>query len=276
MYEYNSNCLENCPNDKKAYEEGKLCLDECDPYQFEYNNLCYNDCPNGIFRIFINRNICIETIPDNYYLDRTDNIYKECYNKCKKCNKERTDANNNCDECINGYMFLNETFATIQNCYGICDNLYYFNEEKQYICITSNECPQEFNKLIVEKKKCIDLCKNDNDYMYEYKNTCLRECPDNTKLYEEEKLCLDECYPEQFEYNNKCYDDCPNGKYKLFDKRNICVDSIPDNFYLDINDNIYKECFITNTKINSLIKLSFLLFLKKILLLYQIFQLYYK
>ena len=66
----------------------------------------YNDCPNGIFRIFINRNICIETIPDNYYLDRTDNIYKECYNKCKKCNKEGTDANNNCDECIMVICFL--------------------------------------------------------------------------------------------------------------------------------------------------------------------------
>ena len=73
----------------------------------------------------------------------------------------------------------------------------------------------------------------------------MKECPENKKIYEEEKICLDECYPFQFEYNNTCYNDCPSDKYRLFRYRNICSDSIPDNYYLDNNDNIYKECYTT-------------------------------
>ena len=36
----------------------------------------------------MDRNRCIEPVPENYYLDSTDDIYKICYDKCKKCNKE--------------------------------------------------------------------------------------------------------------------------------------------------------------------------------------------
>ena len=251
---------------------------ECnEQYNNEFLVKCYDECPGNNQTIKNNKYICEGPVPENYYLD-DEEMYRKCFSTCQKCYQSGNEAINNCDKCIDNYKFLNDSNAQPNNCYKQCEFYYYFNETKEYACTETNSCPSNFKNLILPKMKCIDDCRKDDyeEYIYEYNNSCLGECPDNTKLYEEEKLCLDECYPEQFEYNNKCYDDCPNGKYKLFDKRNICVDSIPDNFYLDINDNIYTECFITNTKINSLIKLSFLLFLKKILLLYQIFQLYYK
>ena len=34
-------------------------------------------------------------------IDNNDNIYKECYNNCKKCSKLGNETINNCDECIN-------------------------------------------------------------------------------------------------------------------------------------------------------------------------------
>ena len=102
-------------------------------------------------------------------------------------------------------------------------------------------CPTFYNKIIEQKKKCIDDCKSDDEYIYEYNNICCKKCPETTKTFEEQKLCLDECYPEQFEYNNICYNDCPNYTYRLLNDRNICVDEIPkDYYYLDNNDNIYK------------------------------------
>ena len=79
--------------------------------------MCYNDCPNDTFRIFINRNICIDTIPENYYLDISDNIYKICYNTCRNCIKSGNNINNNCDECINGYIFIDESSVPQQNCF---------------------------------------------------------------------------------------------------------------------------------------------------------------
>ena len=125
-------------------------------------------------------------------------------------------TNHNCDICKNSYIFLNDSESIPQNCYKKCNYYYYFDESNKYFCSDSDICPIKFNKLIEPKKKCVEDCKNDNEYLYEYNNTCLKECPLNTKLYENIKLCLDECCRTQFEYNNKCYDDCPNGTFRSY------------------------------------------------------------
>ena len=242
QYEYKNNCSKECPENTKIYEKEKLCLHECYDNQFEYNEKCYDDCPNDTYRFFYNKNICVESIQENYYLDDQDKIYKECYSLCKKCSQSGDVTNNNCDECINNYRFLDDPSATSNNCYQNCSYNYYFNEEGQYACGTSNSCPTKYSKLIVSRNKCIDNCKNDNKYIYEYNNECFEICPEGKKLYESQNLCLDECYDNQFEYNEKCYDDCPTGTYKLFQNRNICVIKVPENYYLD-NDDIYKECY---------------------------------
>ena len=188
-YEYNNKCLKECPLNIKTYEEGKICLESCYSNQFEYNNKCYNDCPNNKFRLFLNRNICVDVIPENYYLDNNDNINKECYNICKKCSQSGNITYNNCDECINNYIFINDSQSTTKNCYLNCDFYYYFNENNEHVCTINNLCPQDFSKLIAQKRKCIDDCKKDDEYKYDYNNNCLKECPENIKIYEEEKKC---------------------------------------------------------------------------------------
>ena len=55
------------------------------------------------------------SVPENYYLDE-DNIYKECYNTCKKCSESGNESNNNCDKCIDNYLFLNESSVPPKNC----------------------------------------------------------------------------------------------------------------------------------------------------------------
>ena len=245
IYDYNNNCKQTCPTNTKKYEDQKLCLDDCYTELFEYNNECLNDCPSGKHRIFIDRNICAETIPENYYLDNNDNIYKKCYDKCKKCSQLGDDTNNQCDECKDGYKFITDTYANSKNCYSICNYNYYFTGYNQYVCTNSNECPSPYNKLISDKKKCIDDCKNDNQYIYDYNNNCKQTCPTNTKKYEDQKLCLDDCYTELFEYNNECLNDCPSGKHRIFIDRNRCTDELPEGFVLDNTDNIYKKCFET-------------------------------
>ena len=243
IYDYYNICLSKCPDNIKNYEEEKKCLYECYSYQFEYRNVCYNDCPINTYRLFNYRNICVDEVPENYYLDYNDNIYKECYNLCKYCNQSGNETINNCNECINNYTFLNDSYVPPQNCYKICDYYYFLNESENYICTEYNFCPLYFDKLINPRKKCIEDCRKDEEYIYDYNNTCIKNCPDNIKNYEEEKKCLDECYSYQFEYKNICYNDCPINTYRLFNYRNICVDEVPENYYLDNNDNIYKECY---------------------------------
>ena len=239
-----SDCSDFCFQENIKFN---LELDKCicnENYKSQYNNTCNKNCPNSKYSTFQNNEyICIDTIPDNYYYDNNYNAHKECYYKCKRCNKGGNDTFNNCNECKEEYTFLNDSSVPQKNCYNSCDHYYYFNELNEYICTESNECLSQLNKIIEQKKKCIDECKKDNEYKYEYNNICLKECPLNTKTYENEKLCLDECYPEQFEYNNSCYNNCPPGTYRLFNNRNICIETIPENYYLDNNDDIYKECY---------------------------------
>ena len=52
-----------------------------------------------------------------YYLDNEENIYKQCYEKCKKCNGDGDDVHNNCIEC-----------NTEDNLYNLTDgNCIYFS-----------------------------------------------------------------------------------------------------------------------------------------------------
>ena len=56
----------------------------------------------------------------------------------------------------------------MQNWYQKCNDYYYFNNEKQYFCVDT--FPEEYNKLIIEKNKCINKCQEDKEYIYEYSN----------------------------------------------------------------------------------------------------------
>ena len=170
IYEYNNNCLKVCPEGKKTYEKEKKCLDSCYDIQFEYNNICYDDCPKNTYRLFNIRNICVDSVPGNYYLDNNDKIYKKCYDRCKTCNQSGNAIIHNCIQCLDDYRFLNDSFAKENNCYNICPYYYYFDEHNQYECTQNDECPSNYNLLINSRNKCIDDCKKDTDYIYEYNN----------------------------------------------------------------------------------------------------------
>ena len=217
-------------------------------FKYEFLVKCYDECPGNNETEKDGKLICEGPVGENYYLDSEDEMYRKCYYLCKNCNQAGNETNNNCNSCIENYKFLDDPSATQNNCYQLCDYYYYFDETNQYICTPTESCPTNYNKLIIQKCKCIDDCKNDNEYKYEYENNCLIQCPENTKIYETQKLCLDECYQELFEYGVNCYDDCPTGTYRLFQNRKICVDTLPENYYLDDVDNIYKECNSTGKK----------------------------
>ena len=245
-----SNCSDLCFQENVIIDQyNKRCI--CNEnYKFEYNSQCYKKCPNSLLQIKTDKYICSSTAPRNYYLDNDDNIYKQCYTICKQCSKAGNSSNHNCDVCEEGYTFINDTVATKNNCYQICSIYYYFSfssysNKYYYYCV--NTCPTTYNKIIEPKKRCIDDCKKDEEYIYEYNNKCYKVCPINKKTYEEEKICLDSCYDAQFEYNNICYNDCPTGTYRLFKNRNICVEIVPEDYFLDI-DNIYKKCYHTCKK----------------------------
>ena len=239
-YEYNGKCYENCSHgflnneDNNSINECKCELEKCltCPQIALNNNLC-TKCNHGYYPMendslnFGEYFNCYRE-PEGYYLDNNSLIFKKCYNKCKKCNKSGNEIINNCDECIDKYIFINDSLAFSNNCYKQCKYYYYFNETKQYTCTESNKCPEQYSILINQKNKCIDECKNDDKYKYYYNNECIEKCPSNTKIDERTNECLEFFTQDQIEFNNISYNDLSNITNQIIQNGNgnIFIDNL--------------------------------------------------
>ena len=68
---------------------------------------------------------------------------------------------------MTGYEFKTD-FENDKNCYKKCSYYYYFDENKNYFCTETEECPEEYRELIPEQKKCIKRNNSEceiNDYL---------------------------------------------------------------------------------------------------------------
>ena len=78
-------------------------------------------------------------------------------------------------------------------------------------------CPEKYNKLILEKRKCVKSCDEDEKYKYEFLKTCYEECPEGSNALkknnrENEYYCETICTEEKpFEMisTQKCVKNCP-------------------------------------------------------------------
>ena len=137
-----------------------------------------------------NKTACYNNIPEGFYFDDSDGSYKNCYKNCKKCEGPGNENNNNCTECKFDFIFLNDS-RFLMNCYKNCNYYFYYQElSNEYLCTETNECPNEFDKLIKEKNECVDECKNDNIFKYDYNNTCYEKCPNETFHKDGDYLCI--------------------------------------------------------------------------------------
>ena len=175
-----SNCSDECfKKNIKIDIINNTCIESCiiNGYHYELNNICYTKCPDNSYLKYCDREDCInkdvkecfDITPEGYYLDINSETYKKCYNNCKFCYGEGNKKINNCKKCIDNFIFINEILYKT-NCFPRCNNYYYFDEYNEYQC--TEICQGKYNKLIKEKNKCIDECKNDDTYKHEYNNTC--------------------------------------------------------------------------------------------------------
>ena len=228
---YFGNCLSECKNEYylDAFDNSiKICKCEnikcfnCSLESLNYD-LCiscndnyypkYNDSSNVY--PYIN---CYQNL-DGYYLDTNDNYYKLCYPSCQTCNETGNENNNNCLKCKENYSFK-DYFPADKNCYPECSNYYYFNNETKYFCTEEKKCPEEYNKLIEAKGRCIDQCSNDNTYRYEFKKKCYSDCPPNTK--KNKFYCKIECpieLPYEIVETQECVQNCSD--YDI--EKKICI-----------------------------------------------------
>ena len=103
-------------------------------------------------------------------------------NNMNKCFTNKISLNNkySCEICgLNFHQKFNDSYNTDSNinCYEsksiYCPFKFYYNLNSDVFCCTENEkCPNDYNKLIIEKNQCIDKCERDSIYKYELENIC--------------------------------------------------------------------------------------------------------
>ena len=239
-----SNCSHICFNKNRKLDIiHNSCIDLCikNKILYEYNNICYNKCPKGTLvnkgrcedincgKNNYNSTECLNKIPEGYYYDSNHELFKKCYYTCKTCNGKGRKAYHNCLECLPKLIFLNDSMYPT-NCYKKCDYYFYIDDANYYHCTKNYECPERYNKLIFNKKKCIDKCKNDNIYQYEFENRCFLSCPNGTFYKETDKICL----KKELIENNTTYE--IKQTYKI--KESIKKDEISTiNWITTLNDN---------------------------------------
>ena len=161
----------SCNNDKGYYF-----LNEKGSTSHELNE--FIDCVNN------------DTKPINFYLNKDKKEYRECFQYCKTCNYGGNEAENNCTSCEKGYILEPDT-PNSQQCVISCDYYYYYSKYYEYKCTAGPKCPDDFNLLIQEKRKCIDNCQKDNIYKYQYNGKCVEICPNETQKNDTDHFCKD-------------------------------------------------------------------------------------
>ena len=119
------------------------------------------------------------------------------------------------EKCIIDWNLTNNRYEYNGKCYDTCPNnttLYnnkcYSNEElcdsncktcyfAENIPISSN-CSSCYENKYLKNGKCVDDCKNDSDYQYEFNHTCYHECPYNISVKSKTKefYCEVKCSKE--------------------------------------------------------------------------------
>ena len=125
---------------------------------------------------------------DRFYFDEKEKEFRTCYETCKKCKMSGNKTFHNCIICESGFRFRPEGFPK-NNCVIACP-YYEFTSYEQYKCIENLPCPKNSLLYIKDKKRCIDDCKRDNTYKYQYNGNCYINCPNNL-TFDKNLLCKD-------------------------------------------------------------------------------------
>ena len=223
-------CYKNCKTcNKKGYNDNNNCITCKEGYFYEYGN-CVEKCKYNSFidNNFIEvctcplnikcrecsdeslkSNLCITCNVEGKYFAKYSEIRNDfmdcyqslegyyfkadyffpCYETCNECTAGGNEIVHKCTKCKSGYIFKDE--INDSNCYKICDYFYYLDESNEYKCTDSYTCPSNKNKLIEEKRKCVNNCKDEDDkFQYEYNNKCYEECPDKENKIIENYICI--------------------------------------------------------------------------------------
>jgi hypothetical protein len=199
-------------------------------------NLCLT-CQTNYYPLENDASMCFpsSTTPTSYYFDSANNVFKQCYKTCGKCNGAGDILNPNCTECASG----------LSDCSGCTKKVY------KDTCV--DECPPKTiynpvfkactdcgNGEFAFNNKCITTCPNEypqdlttciacqNKIYYAYQKTCVQSCPSDSTLNPDTNICELTCALGYFDSLKEACVTCADIA-KIYFQGN-CVDNCPDGF----------------------------------------------
>ena len=118
-----------------------------------------------------------KTKPNNYFFNK--DYYEACFESCYNCTELGDNFDNKCLSCAFNFI-RNQDVPDKYNCAYKCDFYYYYDDFNQYKCTEKNYCPEDNYLLIKEKGRCINDCRKDNKYQWQYNGECILKCPNDT------------------------------------------------------------------------------------------------
>ena len=177
-----SDCEEKCLSCDEDSKKLHLCIN-CNEDNDYYPVITEKQQPQKYYECYKKTS----SNPARYYFE--DNKFVPCYETCLTCNEGGNPKNHKCLSCDVDHMFRPD-HSPETNCIAKC-KFYYISSYGQYKCLDILQCPEESKLLIVDKNQCIDDCKKDNEYPYQYNGKCFEHCPDNTEDKDNSKVCKD-------------------------------------------------------------------------------------
>ena len=224
-----------CDRNLGFYKEPmeNICVCQEDNAYYKSTNLCW---PEKILKY------------GPYFIENIDDIteipiYNDCYATCSKCSKGGDEKNNNCDECKDGFAFIDDDTSNCydinelnigyhevdphhyikchDNCISCSDRPLYDEEKKNVIKQFCTECknfvPYYLRENLEDKffncfeKKCDENVPSLLFLYSEKSNECVKNCENGLKPYNNSKVCLLECnndYPFLEISTKNCFSSC--------------------------------------------------------------------
>ena len=163
-------------------------------------------------------------------------------------------------ECKSNYVLSNGSLYNFlyelningyKNCYNKYSYYFYFDKNSNiYYCTENKTCYGTYDKLIYELNECVNKCKNNSDYKYEFRKRCYEQCPEGSikvinNINIDDFFCKPICPEEKpFEYvfTQECTKYCPIKELK----QDICIINF-DNYNTKSQDIILQNIEISFT-----------------------------
>ena len=225
------------------------CVSTCPDSLFLYNPngemTCLVTCPQNYYNFDANNTkTCIAQCGDGFYVDKTANYCRKCYNTCKTCGNGTSQGCLTCPE-------TGEMITESGECVSKCQEQYFtYKEEKK--CVV--KCPEPlYSSYLPEGKICASTCAS--NYYTELNSNVCKPCAGTcltcsggsetqclscdtaglTPKLSSDGSCVSRCPSDQFAYLSQgeplCVFSCPSGTlaYSLGSKQ--CLSTCPPGSY---------------------------------------------